>query len=111
MKPHHSYANGFLDDLEEQCQEALFEVCDARERYPRQCADVLKKCIQLKNDIHVMNILNRSILILFNESSLIIIFKLAYQFILTLFHEIDHRVLDDESVSDVETRFRAKRTF
>ena len=45
-----------MDDLEEQCQEALFEVCDARERYPRQCADVLQKCIQLKNDIHMMKV-------------------------------------------------------
>lgn len=41
------------DDLEQQCEEALFEVCDARERYPLQCAKELENCIQLTNEICV----------------------------------------------------------
>lgn len=47
-----------LDDLEQQCEDALFELCDARERYPLRCAEELQKCIQLKNDIHVSGIYN-----------------------------------------------------
>lgn len=42
-----------LDDLEQQCEDALFEVCDARERYPLQCAKELENCIKLTNEISV----------------------------------------------------------
>lgn len=42
-----------LDDLEQQCEDAVFEVCDARERYPLQCAKELEKCIELTNEIYV----------------------------------------------------------
>lgn len=41
------------DDLEQQCEDALFEVCDARERYPLQCAKELENCIKLTNEICV----------------------------------------------------------
>lgn len=41
------------DDLEQQCENVLFEVCDARERYPLQCAKELEKCIKLTNEINV----------------------------------------------------------
>lgn len=41
------------DDLEQQCEDSLFEVCDSRERYPQQCATELEKCIKLANEIHV----------------------------------------------------------
>lgn len=44
------------DDLEQQCEEALFEVCDARERYPLQCAKELENCIKLTNEICVSTI-------------------------------------------------------
>lgn len=40
-------------DLEQQCEDSLFEVCDSRERYPQQCATELEKCIKLTNKIHV----------------------------------------------------------
>lgn len=42
-----------LDDLEEQCEDVVFEVCDARERYPLQCAKEFEKCIKLTNEICV----------------------------------------------------------
>lgn len=41
------------DDLEQECEEAVFEVCDARERYPIQCAKELENCIKLTNEICV----------------------------------------------------------
>lgn len=41
------------DDLEQQCEDAVFEVCDARERYPLQCAKELERCIKLTNEIYV----------------------------------------------------------
>lgn len=44
------------DDLEEQCEEALFEVCDARERYPILCAEELEKCIRLTNEIQTTKV-------------------------------------------------------
>jgi len=51
------------DDLEQQCEEALFEVCDARERYPLQCAKELENCIKLTNEICV-GIICRNIIII-----------------------------------------------
>jgi len=42
-----------LDDLEQQCEDAVFELCDARERYPLQCARELERCIKLTNEIYV----------------------------------------------------------
>ncbi|XP_011689573.1 PREDICTED: uncharacterized protein LOC105451066 [Wasmannia auropunctata] len=41
------------DELEQQCEDAVFELCDARERYPLQCARELERCIKLTNEIHV----------------------------------------------------------
>lgn len=52
------------DDLEQQCEEAVFEVCDARERYPLQCAKELENCIKLTNEICV-GIICRNIIISF----------------------------------------------
>ncbi|XP_043255276.1 uncharacterized protein LOC122399028 [Colletes gigas] len=43
-----------MDNLEEQCEDALFELCDARERYPQRCANELKTSFQLINDIHML---------------------------------------------------------
>ncbi|XP_011342628.1 uncharacterized protein LOC105282391 [Ooceraea biroi] len=40
-----------MDDLEQQCEDALFEACDARERYPLQCVKELETCIKLTNEI------------------------------------------------------------
>ncbi|XP_015591046.1 uncharacterized protein LOC107265775 [Cephus cinctus] len=39
-------------ELEEQCENAVFEVCDARERYPSKCAQELAKCIELETEIN-----------------------------------------------------------
>lgn len=46
-----------MDDLEQQCEEAVFELCDARERYPLQCAEELEKCIRLTNEIYMAKVL------------------------------------------------------
>ena len=40
-------------DLEEQCEDVVFELCDARERYPLLCVKELQKFIKLTNEIHV----------------------------------------------------------
>ncbi|XP_076638613.1 uncharacterized protein LOC143350383 [Colletes latitarsis] len=45
-----------MDNLEEQCEDALFELCDARERYPLRCANELKTSFQLINDIHMLKV-------------------------------------------------------
>ena len=42
-----------LDDLEQQCEDVLFDLCDTRERYPLLCAKELEKFIKLTNEIHV----------------------------------------------------------
>jgi len=42
-----------LDDLEQQCEDAVFELSDVRERYPLQCASELESCIKLTNEIYV----------------------------------------------------------
>lgn len=47
-----------MDDLEEQCEDALFQVCDARERYPVLCARELEKCIKLTNEIHSVKVVS-----------------------------------------------------
>lgn len=41
------------DDLEQQCEDAVFELCDARERFPLQCAKELEASIRLANEICV----------------------------------------------------------
>lgn len=51
------------DDLEQQCEDAVFNVCDARERYPLQCTKELEKCIKLTNEICV-GIVCRTIIII-----------------------------------------------
>ncbi|XP_015178185.1 PREDICTED: uncharacterized protein LOC107067310 [Polistes dominula] len=45
-----------IHDLEEQCEDAIFEVCDARERYPMLCAEELEKCIRLTNEIQTAKV-------------------------------------------------------
>ncbi|XP_050464442.1 uncharacterized protein LOC126858280 [Cataglyphis hispanica] len=50
-----------MDDLEQQCEDALFEVCDARERYPLQCAKELENCIKLTNEICMAKVLVKPI--------------------------------------------------
>ncbi|XP_060825924.1 uncharacterized protein LOC132912490 [Bombus pascuorum] len=49
-----------MDDVEQQCEDALFELCDARERYPSRCADELQKSIKLKNEINMLKVFKRS---------------------------------------------------
>ncbi|XP_031833649.1 uncharacterized protein LOC116427443 [Nomia melanderi] len=49
-----------MDDLEQQCEDALFELCDARERYPLKCAKEFRKCIQLKNEIQMTSVIQKS---------------------------------------------------
>lgn len=44
------------ENLEQQCEDAVFALCDARERYPQRCADELQKCIKLNNEINMMRI-------------------------------------------------------
>ena len=46
-----------MDDLEQQCEDAVFNVCDARERYPLQCTKELEKCIKLTNEICMAKVL------------------------------------------------------
>ncbi|XP_077281586.1 uncharacterized protein LOC143908121 [Temnothorax americanus] len=46
-----------MDDLEQQCEDAVFEVCDARERYPLQCAKELERSIELTNEIRMTRVL------------------------------------------------------
>ncbi|KYN02965.1 hypothetical protein ALC62_06253, partial [Cyphomyrmex costatus] len=45
------------DDLEQQCEEVVFELCDARERFPLLCTKELEKCIKLTNEINMTKIL------------------------------------------------------
>ncbi|CAK9814084.1 hypothetical protein ANTQUA_LOCUS7931 [Anthophora quadrimaculata] len=52
-----------MDDIEQQCEDAVFELCDARERYPLRCADELKKSIKLKSDINMLKVCQKSSLI------------------------------------------------
>lgn len=42
-----------VDDLEQECEDAVFEVCDARERFPIRCINELTDCIKLENEICV----------------------------------------------------------
>lgn len=45
--------NYISGDLEQQCENAVFEICDARERYPLLCANEFGKTIKLINEINV----------------------------------------------------------
>ncbi|KAF7991833.1 hypothetical protein HCN44_010634 [Aphidius gifuensis] len=38
-------------DLEEQCEDAVFELSDTRERYPKKCAELFKQSLQLESQI------------------------------------------------------------
>ncbi|XP_078035041.1 uncharacterized protein LOC144469041 [Augochlora pura] len=58
-----------MDDLEQKCEDALYELCDARERYPLKCAIAFRKCIQLKNEIQMMNVAQKTNII--NNVSLV----------------------------------------
>ncbi|KAK0182506.1 hypothetical protein PV327_000642 [Microctonus hyperodae] len=40
-------------DLEQECEDALFELCDVRERYPAKCADELEQCLHLIRRINM----------------------------------------------------------
>ncbi|XP_029174117.1 uncharacterized protein LOC114942836 [Nylanderia fulva] len=51
-----------MDELEQQCEDAVFEVCDARERYPLQCAKELEKCIKLTNEMCMTKVLVKPII-------------------------------------------------
>ena len=51
-----------MDNLEQQCEDALFELCDARERYPLQCANELEKCIKLETDLRMMEVRKSNII-------------------------------------------------
>ncbi|XP_018370782.1 PREDICTED: tetratricopeptide repeat protein 30A isoform X2 [Trachymyrmex cornetzi] len=53
-----------MDDLEQQCEDVVFELCDARERYPLLCAKELEKFIKLTNEIHMMKVLVKPVKIL-----------------------------------------------
>ncbi|XP_032664675.1 uncharacterized protein LOC116841166 [Odontomachus brunneus] len=50
-----------MDDLEKQCEDAVFEVCDARERFPLLCAEELNKCIKLTNEIQMTRVLTEKV--------------------------------------------------
>ncbi|XP_015120182.1 uncharacterized protein LOC107043272 [Diachasma alloeum] len=39
-------------DLEQQCDDAVFELCDTRERYPQKCAEELAKTLRLTTQIN-----------------------------------------------------------
>lgn len=56
------YTYSEMDDLEEQCEDVVFEVCDARERYPLQCAKEFEKCIKLTNEICMTKVLVKPII-------------------------------------------------
>lgn len=45
-------------DLEQKCEDALFDLCDTRERLPVKCADELEKTLRLTTQINV-NTLNK----------------------------------------------------
>ncbi|XP_017890239.1 uncharacterized protein LOC108631054 [Ceratina calcarata] len=45
-----------MENLEQQCEDAVFELCDAREQFPSLCANELTKCIQIKNDINMSKV-------------------------------------------------------
>lgn len=49
-----------MDDIEQQCEDAVFILCDARERYPLRCADEFQKSIKLKNEINMLKIFQKS---------------------------------------------------
>ncbi|XP_003696231.1 uncharacterized protein LOC100865440 isoform X2 [Apis florea] len=51
-----------MDNIEQQCEDAVFEVCDARERYPSRCADELQKSIKLKNNMNMLKKFQKSII-------------------------------------------------
>ncbi|KAL0122285.1 hypothetical protein PUN28_007193 [Cardiocondyla obscurior] len=53
-----------MDDLEQQCEDAVFNVCDARERYPLHCAEELAKCIELTNEIQMTRVVTKPVKIL-----------------------------------------------
>ncbi|XP_066599184.1 uncharacterized protein [Prorops nasuta] len=44
------------DDLEQQCEDAVYEVCDARERFPKLCAKELAQSIKIKNEINMADV-------------------------------------------------------
>lgn len=48
-----------MENLEQQCEDAVFELCDARERFPSYCADELKKCIQIRSVINMSQVLHK----------------------------------------------------
>jgi len=48
-----------MDDIEQQCDDAVFEVCDARERYPAMCADEREKSTILENEISMEPVKSR----------------------------------------------------
>ncbi|XP_063992088.1 uncharacterized protein LOC135170309 isoform X2 [Diachasmimorpha longicaudata] len=39
-------------DLEQQCEDVVFELCDIRERYPQKCAEELSKALRLTTQIN-----------------------------------------------------------
>lgn len=41
------------DDLEQQCEDAVFQICCTRERYSVRCANQLEKYLDLKTKINV----------------------------------------------------------
>lgn len=49
-----------MDSLEEQCENAVFLVCDARERYPVLCAEELVNCIRLTNEINTVKVISKT---------------------------------------------------
>ncbi|XP_033216648.1 uncharacterized protein LOC117172645 isoform X2 [Belonocnema kinseyi] len=45
-----------MGNIEEECEDAVFEICDIRERYPAHCAKKLGQCLRLTNEINTTNI-------------------------------------------------------
>ncbi|XP_046750554.1 uncharacterized protein LOC124413815 [Diprion similis] len=50
-----------LRDLEERCEDAVFKVCDARERYSKKCAEGLDNYLCLKTRLVMKSIVLESI--------------------------------------------------
>ncbi|XP_011142694.1 uncharacterized protein LOC105185126 [Harpegnathos saltator] len=50
-----------MGDQEQQCEDAVFEVCDARERFPQLCAGELENCIKLTNEIYMTKVLTKQV--------------------------------------------------
>ncbi|XP_011306675.1 uncharacterized protein [Fopius arisanus] len=47
-------------DLEQECEDVVFELCDTRERYPQKCAEELSKSLRLRTQINSAPVILKS---------------------------------------------------